>query len=136
MFLNKDQILAAKDGKYEDIDVPEWGGTVRIKCMTGSERDSYEASLYDLKGTEVKLNREDMRAKLLARVIVNEHGKRLFADGEIKILGEKSAPVLEKLHQIAQRINAISNESVEAAVKNSESGGVAISTSLSPANSE
>ena len=118
MYLTKDEILAAKDTKYEDIDVPEWGGKVRIKCMTGSERDAYEASLYELKGTEVKLNREDMRAKLLARVLVNEHGKRLFADGEIKALGEKSAHALERIYVAAQKLNAISNDSVELLAKN------------------
>ena len=118
MYLTKEEILAAKDTKYEDIDVPEWGGKVRIKCMTGSERDAYEASLYELKGTEVKLNREDMRAKLLARVLVNGQGKRLFADGEIKALGEKSAHALERIYMAAQRLNAISNDSVDLLAKN------------------
>ncbi len=78
IYLKKEDILKANDSYYEDVDVPEWGGSVRIKVMSGSERDAYEASIYELKGTEVKFNREDFRSKLLAKVIVDEKGDRPF----------------------------------------------------------
>ncbi len=122
-YLTKEQILKADDIQFRDVEVPEWGGSVRIKCMTGSERDSYEASLYEFKPGKdgqgaVKLNRDDMRAKLLARVIVNEKGERLFSDPEVKRLGEKSAQALDRLFAVAQELNGLSKEELEKAEKN------------------
>jgi len=43
--LSKTAILAANDLKSEDIEVPEWGGAVRVRSFTGRERDAFEASM-------------------------------------------------------------------------------------------
>lgn len=32
--------------KVETFDVPEWGGSVLIREMTGTERDAYEESIF------------------------------------------------------------------------------------------
>lgn len=121
-YLTKQQILEAKDIRYVDVEVPEWGGKVRVKMMTGTERDAYEASLYEVKAgadgkSDIRFNREDMRCKLLARVIVDEQGRRLFADAEIRTLGQKSAAALERVYKEAQRLNALDDEAVAAAEK-------------------
>ncbi len=43
MALSKDAILAAKDTKLSgEISVPEWGGSVYVKTLTGTERDAFE----------------------------------------------------------------------------------------------
>jgi len=47
MTLNKEQILRADDLKTEEVDVPEWGGSVRVRVLTGTERDAFESSIYD-----------------------------------------------------------------------------------------
>ncbi len=121
-YLTKEQILSAKDIRYVDVDVPEWGGTVRVKMMTGTERDAYEASLYDVRAgadgkSDIRFNREDMRCKLLARVIVDDQGRRLFADAEIRTLGQKSAAAIERAYKAAQTLNALDDESAAAAEK-------------------
>ena len=132
--LTRDAIFAAQDRAFEDVDVPEWGGTIRIAVITGTDRDAYEASMYEMRGKEIKLNRDDMRAKLLARAIVDESMKRIFTDADIKELGKKSAKVIDRLFTLAQRINGLTDESVKELEKNSESGGAGSSTSPSPAN--
>ena len=38
--LSKSAILCANDLQTEDVDVPEWGGTVRVRSFTGRERDA------------------------------------------------------------------------------------------------
>jgi hypothetical protein len=134
MMLTRDAIFAAQDRAFEDVDVPEWGGMVRIAVITGTDRDAYEASMYEMKGKEIKLNRDDMRAKLLARAIVDENLKRIFTDADIRELGKKSSKVIERLFTVAQRLNGMTDESVKELEKNSESGGVGSSTSPSPAN--
>ncbi len=130
--LKRDDIMKIQDLTFEEVDVPEWGGSVRIKMMTGSERDAYEASLYELKGQEVKMNRDDVRAKLLVKCLVDENNERLFTDAEIKMLGKKSAKVLDKLFTVAQRLNAMTDEDVKKLEKNSESEGEGSSTSPLP----
>ena len=37
--LTKSAILGINDLKHEDVPVPQWGGTVRVRAMTGQERD-------------------------------------------------------------------------------------------------
>ena len=127
MLLSKAQILEIDDIRYEEVFVPQWNGTVRVKVMTGTERDSYETSLYEFKPGDgnkqgqLKLNREDMRAKLLARVIVDEKNKRLFTDADIRALGAKSADALDVLFEAAQQLNGLAKGDLEKAEKNSGS---------------
>jgi hypothetical protein len=136
MLLGKEQILAAKDLQYEDIEVPEWGGTVRVRVMTGSERDSFEQSIMKSEGKEIVRDMTNMRAKLLVRTICDENNKRIFTDKEINLLGEKSASGLEKVFELAQRLNKLGATSVDEAEKNSEGGVSDSSISPSPANLE
>ena len=45
MRLSRDDILKAADNEPEEVDVPEWGGSVLVRGMTGRERDAFEVSL-------------------------------------------------------------------------------------------
>lgn len=118
MLLSKDQILNADDLKFEDIDVPEWGGSVRISVMSASDRDSYEASTFKMVGKEVKPDMTNARAKLVSRCAIDEDGKLLFTTAEVEKLGKKSASALDRLVNAARRINGMGEESIEDAVKN------------------
>ena len=42
MALSKDEIFAAQDTTDLEVDVPEWGGSVRLRSMTGTQRSNYE----------------------------------------------------------------------------------------------
>ncbi len=42
MYLTKDSILKSEDRKYQDIEIPEWGGTVRVQSLTGAERLTFD----------------------------------------------------------------------------------------------
>lgn len=115
--LSKDQILSADDLPFRDVDVPEWGGTVRVRTMTGGERDAFEASLYEKEGDDLVYKREHFRAKLLSRCIVDEKGTLLFSAKEIEKLSGKSARALNRLFDAAQELNAISKEEQDAIKK-------------------
>jgi hypothetical protein len=109
--LSKDQILSADDLPFEDVPVPEWGGHVRIRTLTGFERDHFEASVQrDPKG---KRNLNNVRARLLALCLIDEDGTRMFAEAEIKALGAKSAKVLDHLLDIAKKLSGLTDEDVE-----------------------
>jgi hypothetical protein len=130
MLLGKEDILKVQDLKFEDVDVPEWGGTVRVKTMTGTERESFEQ---DIVG-DGKRNLQNIRAKFLARIICDDNGNRLFGDDEIKVLGKKSVAALDRLFETGQRLNRLGKSDLDELAKNSEGGVSDTSISPSPAN--
>jgi len=118
MILGKEDIINRDDLATEDIEVPEWKGSIRLKTMTGTERDAYEASIFK----QGKNDFQNLRSKLLARCIVDDKGKRLFKDADIDLLGTKSAMVLDRLFDKAQQMNGMRAKDAELLLKNSESG--------------
>lgn len=117
-FLSREDILAIDDLPYEDVEVPEWGGVVRVRALTGAERDAYEASIVRRKGNKTELNPENMRAKLVALCVVDEQGNRLFTDKDIELLGRKSAAALDRVFEVAQRLSGLRPEDMEEIEKN------------------
>lgn len=118
--LSKEQILAAEDLPRQEVEVPEWGGSVIVRTMTGNQRDSFEKSTLERKPSgELELVLQDMRAKLLVRVVVDENDEPLFTEADYKELGQKSAKVLDRLFDVASKLNGISAADVEELAKNS-----------------
>ncbi len=108
--LSKDAILAADDLPRETVNVPEWGGEVLVRTMSGTDRDAFEASLLEKDG-----RMENVRARLVALTLCDAQGDRLFNDSEIAALGRKSARALDRVFSVAQRLNGIGVEQVDAA---------------------
>ena len=120
---NIDDILAIHDKEFEDVEVPEWDVIVRVAVMSGADRDSWELSMMtiDSSGKDTSLNTQGLsRANLLSRCIIDVDFNRLFVtDEQIKALSNKSAVVLDRLYEVAQRINKISDDDIEDLEKNS-----------------
>jgi hypothetical protein len=120
MALSRDAILKVVDLELQEVEVPEWGGTVLVRGMTGAERDTFEASIMDLNGKDSKINFQNMRAKLLSKCIVDEQGKRLFDDADIDILSGKSAMALNRVFEVAQQLCGLSKADMDDLIKNSD----------------
>jgi hypothetical protein len=116
--LTREAILAATDLPKELIDVPEWGGSVWVRGLTGAERDRFENSVIEQKGRDRSLNLRNVRAKLCALCMVDEEGKRLFADSDIQALGQKSAAALSRVFDAAQRLSGLTREDVKELAEN------------------
>lgn len=116
--LTKDQILSADDLKTKDVVVPQWGGTVRLRTMTASERDRFENMVFVGKDKNERM--ADIRATLLSLCIVDEKNNLVFSEKDIKALGGKSAAAVDLLFSEAQKLNAVTDQDIEDAVKNSE----------------
>jgi len=111
-YLTRDTILAVDDREYETVPCPEWGGEVRLRSLTGAERDAYEQSLVQTRGKSREMNLRNARAKLVALCAVDESGKRLFADADVDALGKKNAKPLDRLFDAARRLSGLSEDDV------------------------
>ena len=129
--LSKTAILAAQDLQTEDVEVPEWGGTVRVRSFTGRERDAFEASMVRGEGRDRKVDLTNMRARLVGLTVIDETGQRLFTDEEVDLLGAKSGAALDRVFAVAQKLNGLSGSDVEELTKNSSGVPSAVSTSAS-----
>ena len=119
MNLTRDQILEATDLRSETVDVPEWGGCVLVRTMTGTDRDAFESSMMRVtaEGTR-QPDMTNLRAKLVALTLVDEANNRLFEVADIPRLALKSAAALERVFEAAQRINGMGAAAQDAAEKN------------------
>ena len=104
--LTRDQILAARDIQTELVAVPEWGGSVMVRGLTGRGRDAMEARFTDARGKLDTDKGADFRAAFVAQTVVDAEGRRLFADSDIKALGEKSSVALQRVFDVAVRLSA------------------------------
>lgn len=111
--LKRDEILAADDITRELVPVPEWGGEVFVKSMSGTERDNFEASIVTKRGNDAQVNLKNIRAKLAAACLCDENGKRLFSDADIPVLAAKSAAALQRVFEVAQRLSGIGEADVK-----------------------
>lgn len=118
--LSRSDILNADDTKIEPCDVPEWGGVVLVKGLTGYERDQFEASiLKQRKDGQFVPTLDNVRSKLVVKATVDEDGKALFSEGDIFDLGQKSAAALQRVWAKARELSGLSDEDVESLVGNS-----------------
>lgn len=104
--LSKASILAAGDFKLSRVHVPEWGGDVYIKTITGLDRDRFEEGY-----SEQKM--KNFRSRFLVLTLCDERGERLFSDAEVDDLGKKSSLVINRLFDKAWSLNAFTDEAVD-----------------------
>ena len=131
--LSRDAILAAKSLRTEEVAVPEWGGTVLVRELSGRERDEWEASLAVMRGKTMVPDVANIRAKLAARTIVGDDGEPVFTQQDVAALGELSAAALDRVFDVASRLSGLNPEDVEAMTGNSGAAPGGGSSSASPA---
>jgi hypothetical protein len=112
-FLSRDAILGADDRRYEIVEVPEWGGAVKLRSLTGAERDDFEARSLVGKGDNQRVNTRNLRARLIALTAVDEHDAPLFQAADVIKLGSKSAAALARLFDAACKLSGIGEDDVK-----------------------
>jgi hypothetical protein len=121
--LDREKLLAKEELSVEKVMLNK-KDFVYVRQMTGRERDRFEQSLLkevkDAKGNlEYERSLDDFRAKLVVNTVCDENGVNLLQPEDYPTLSQMmSARTLEKIVNVAQRLNQISEEDREALVKN------------------
>lgn len=111
MALNRESILGASDFKTKSVHVPEWGGDVLVRSLSGSARDEIEAAF--LSG-ETK----GLKALVVSLSACDESGVLLFKRDDMDQLQERSAAALERVFDAAWEISGLGAGAVKDAEGN------------------
>lgn len=132
--LSREALLKATAPPQQIVAVPELGGDVIVRGMTGTERDAFEAGLIVGKGKHRDVNMTNMRAKLVAFCCIDEAGAPLFSPTDVEALGRTRADVLNRLYTPAAKLSGITEEDAEDLGKPSSPAASASSSSASRVN--
>jgi hypothetical protein len=135
-FLSRDQIFDADDSRSEEVYVPEWRAptgedTVRVKGLTGAERERYEASVGYVKGDRW-VPKGNAAARLVVMSVIDEKGQALFSDEDVNRLGRKSSAALKRVVDVCRRLSGLTEEDMDWLEGNSDGVQSEPSSSSSP----
>lgn len=112
--LSREQILSTDDSNTELVDVPQWGGSVRVRSLTGRERDRLEASMIGKNGkADATRGLANFRARLVAASVIDDNAAPMFTEADIDALAGRSAAALDTIAQAAMRLSGLSESDVE-----------------------
>jgi hypothetical protein len=124
--LTREMLLEQKDDvQIEKVELSR--GIVFVREMSAHERDVYEQSMMrqvpdgSKKGQpQFETALEDFRTKLAVCTLCDESGNLLFSTRDIPKLSRSiSASNMDKIVEVAQRLNGISEKDKEEILKNS-----------------
>jgi len=110
--LSKDDIFKAKDFEIKEIEVPEWGGSIFIKSMSGYARAKLVADVQN------KIDLDKLQLRVLINCICDSEGKLLFSEADLQKLGTKNPEVLSMLEKECCKISGIGTEAEGTIEKN------------------
>jgi len=137
--LTGQEILSQDDLKKEELYIPEWKASVIISELSADARDEFEQFMVEQrdklqpkqgkrsKGLGKKQDKPQIkkkeyahiRAALAAYTLVDEAGERLFSTQDIIELGKKSGMALDRIFDVANKLNKIYGQEREDLEKNS-----------------
>lgn len=107
------QILAADDLPVREVEVPEWGGAVRLRMLSAAERDALSAAIIGIEDSVARV--AAMRRALLMAGMVDPAGKPLLDDAAYTAVLGKSGPAVDAVFKAALDLNGMSPTAREAA---------------------
>ncbi|XBQ15800.1 MAG: hypothetical protein ABL308_12685 [Oceanicaulis sp.] len=109
--LSAAEILAAEDLKTEDVDVPEWGGAIRLREWSGVDMLAYETEAEQADGSRAL-------AVAISMSAIDEAGSRLFTADDVEALAKKNGKVLIRLMAKIRALNLAGEDGAKEASGN------------------
>lgn len=91
---SKEQIRQAKDIREEEVDVPEWGGSLLMRGLTVNERRRCRSMAREV-GDDEKVEIDDSKLAMLG--VITGMKEPQMDEVDIKILEEKASGVVQRL---------------------------------------
>lgn len=110
MSLNRDQLIAAATASLPttEVDVPEWGGKVRVRGMTVGERLAVQARARTATSAPAEdAAFERLSLDIVVMSLVDEAGNRLFDDTERDIVRGFDSRGFKTVLIAAQELNGM-----------------------------
>ena len=141
MAFTADELLKlADDIEVREVEIPG-RGSVYVRGLTGAEREAWQGSNRQYRpkkdgGFDLVPNLAGSEARLLARALCDENGKRLFTDQDAGKLGKLPASVVERIHKVAMELSGLGEDEEQETLGNSEAAPSGDSSSDLPETSE
>ena len=116
----RETLLASGNRRYIEVEVE--GTCYKLQSLTQAEKTKVGLIALDSKGNPILSKMDEMRARTLAYVLVDENRQRLFADNEWELLTELRPEVFDSLYDAAESMSLTEKDKqVAEQLKNSES---------------
>ena len=118
-YLSREEILARATFRIEEVAVPQWDTTVRVRELSAFNKDRLQMSMVDMskvggngasEGAVSQSSLVGMRAKLICYCVVDEDGERVFTDDDIPAIGEMPAEPWEPVFDVAMRLSGMTKK--------------------------
>lgn len=114
-YLNRGAIDATAHQEYMDLEVPEWGGTVRLRRFDVRDRVMLGRAV-DAKDPVLRL-----KALVVACAMVDGEGKPIYdPEKDLDELMKLDADPIGRVYDAAMTLSKSRTEDIETAIKNSE----------------
>lgn len=116
MALSKEQILAAMerpDVATDEVNVPELGGKVRVREMTGSIRNRVEATYATIRSGGDSKQLDTVTVQLVAACVLDEDDRPMLSVNEVKRLMAAKPRAVFRLRDAIMDISATDEDDLE-----------------------
>ncbi len=106
-FLTRDAFLQKREKRRKEVDCPEFGfgSKVLVQAPSALERGQLEAWLHNKSGGTRVERMARIRERIAILCCVNEDGSKLFSEGDVELLGQTPASVLERIMRAYQELS-------------------------------
>lgn len=128
--LNRNQILEANDIQTKDIEVKEWGGTIRIKQLSAKEYNDIFMNMINIRKMAAKqlskknadenleeaineLAIKNQKILIIIKSVVDENMNPVFTEADMELLYQKNTNVINKIIAEIEEFNSVSTEDVK-----------------------
>ncbi len=109
----RETILASSDLPQQSVECPEWGQILNVRTLTGAERDDFENAVQSAGKTKGGMDLRGLKIKLVLLTLCDEDGELLFDATDALVLNSKSSKVIDRIFQVAQKLNGLTAEDTE-----------------------
>lgn len=114
--LTHEQILAAMERvevATTEVNVPELGGTLRVREMSGTLRNRMEATYATIRSGGDSRALDQVTAQIVAMCVVDEGGKPMLTVNEVKRLAAAQPKAVFRIRDAVMKISATDEDDLE-----------------------